>query len=827
MTRTSKNTLHFFVILGALLSVNFLGCEQSMAWDQVPAILKQIVPPTFPDRDFEITQFGARGDGLDDCTEAIRKAISACADGGGGRVVVPKGIFLTGAIHLKSNINLHLAEGATLLFSTNPEHFLPLVFTRYEGMELKNYSPFIYAYGQKNIAITGSGTLDGRADRGDWWTWKKLEVQPRPEGDQTRPPDRDRLLNMMADGVPAEQRIFGPGYVIRPNFIQPYKCQNVLIEGVTIKNSPMWEIHPVLCTNVTVRNVHIESHGPNNDGCNPESCKNVLIENCYFDTGDDCIAIKSGRNEDGRRINVPSENIVIRGCTMKDGHGGVVIGSEIAGGCRNVFAETCVMDSPNLDRALRIKTNSLRGGVVENIFMRNVQVGEVKEAVVLVDFNYMEGDVGQHTPVVRNIHVADVSSKKSQYALHLIGYERSPIENISLSDCQFAGVAEGSVIQHVAGLHLADVSINGVLARGLDTWAVRMAESIMRRNPKAYDEWDYVTGTVLSAFEELWRETSDARYLAYIQSTVDSVVNGEGQIANYTPGEFNIDEIRQGCNVIFLHKQTGAAHYKTAADQLRQQLRDHPRTQSGGFWHKQRYPWQMWLDGLYMGAPFYAEYAAQYDDPAAFDDIVHQFTLCERQTRDAKTGLLYHGWDESRQQSWADPQTGCSANFWGRGLGWYAMALVDVLDYLPPHHAGRDSLVQILQRLAPAITRVQDEKSGLWWQVLDQGGREGNYLESSASAMFVYALAKGVRLGYLDGKYLAVAEKGFAGMTREFIKYHTDGTISLTKTCTTAGLGYGRDGSYDYYVHQTEIRDDDGKGLGPFILASVELELRR
>jgi len=797
---------------------------QSAGWEQLPAIMARISPPLFPARDLEITAFGARGDGLFDCTEAIREAISACSEAGGGRVIVPAGTFFTGAIHLRSNVNLHLTEGATLLFSTDPEAYLPVVFTRNEGIECMNYSPFIYAFGQENIAITGSGTLDGQAEKGVWWNWKKRETEPHPESGES---DRDRLVRMGREGTDVAERLFGRGYRLRPNFIQPYNCRNILIEGVRIKGSPMWEIHPVLCTNVTVSGVHIESHGPNNDGCNPESSRDVLIENCYFDTGDDCIAIKSGRNEDGRRINVASENIIIRGCTMKDGHGGVVIGSEISGDCRNVFTEECVMDSPNLERALRIKTNSFRGGIVENIFMRNVRIGEVKQAVLLVDFMYQEGDGGLFTPVVRNIRLENVTSLKSRHALHLVGYERSPISGITITDCRFDGVEKGSVLEHVAGLKMERVSINGASAYTPATWGEKMAASIMKRNPVVYDEWDYVTGTVLKGFEELWRETGDPRYFAYIKTTVDSVVSPYGLIDDYKPAEFNIDEVRQGTVLLFLARETGDLRYKVATDQLRQQLRDQPRTKSGGFWHKQRYPWQMWLDGLYMGSPFYAEYAARYNEPGAFDDIVHQFTLIERMARDPRTGLLYHGWDESREQSWADPGTGCSANFWGRGLGWYAMALVDVLDYLPAGHAGRDSLVQILNRLAPAIAGAQDPATGLWWQVLDQGGREGNYLESSASAMFVYALAKGVRLGYLNPSWRTAAEKGWNGMINHFIKHNPDGTISLTNVCVTAGLGYGRDGSYDYYVHQTEIRNDDGKGLGPFLLAGVEMELRR
>jgi polygalacturonase len=243
--------------------------------------------------------------------------------------------------------------------------------------------------------------------------------------------------------------------------IQPYKCKNILIEGVTITNSPMWHIHPVLSDNVIVRDVRVIGHGPNNDGCDPESCKDVLIEGCLFDTGDDCIAIKSGRNNDGRRVNVPSENIVIRNCQMKDGHGGVVIGSEMTGGVRNVFAENCAMDSPNLDRALRIKTNSVRGGIVENVYMRDVTIGQVAESVLRINFNYGEGDTGEFTPIVRNVNLENVTSKKSKYALQINAYERSPATDILLKNCTFDGVERPNVLVGVRSLVLKNVKING------------------------------------------------------------------------------------------------------------------------------------------------------------------------------------------------------------------------------------------------------------------------------------------------------------------------------------------------------------------------------
>lgn len=449
----------------AILAHAIFACAQNTpensGWDRLPKILQRIKPPEFPAREFDITNFGAIGDGQTDCTDAFRLAIQACHTAGGGRVIVPAGIFLTGAIHLKSQVNLHVQKKATILFSQDPQKYLPVVLTRFEGVECLNYSPFIYAFGEQNIAITGEGILDGQADSTAWWPWAGKPAFGWRQNNPMQNPDRDSLFQMAEKGIPVEQRVFGTGHFLRVNFIQPYRCRNILIEGITLKRSPMWEIHPVLCENVTVRHVTVISHGPNNDGCNPESSKDVLIQNCHFDTGDDCIASKSGRNADGRRINVPSENIIIQGCTMKEGHGGVVIGSEISGNCRNVFAENCVMDSPHLERALRIKTNSLRGGVVENIFMRNITVGEVSDAVIRIYFLYEEGDAGPHTPVVRNIQLQNITSRRSNYVLLLEGYARSPISDIRLEDCDFRGVARASVVNHVKNLALQNVHING------------------------------------------------------------------------------------------------------------------------------------------------------------------------------------------------------------------------------------------------------------------------------------------------------------------------------------------------------------------------------
>lgn len=433
-------------------------------WDLVPGILARIRPPVFPDRDFAVTSYGAVGDGRTDCTGAFRGAIAACTAAGGGRVVVPEGRFLTGAIHLRSNVDLHVVRDATIVFSTDPAKYLPAVRTWFEGMELMNYSPLVYAYRQENIAVTGEGTLDGQAGPEHWWAWKGgNRAWGWKPGDPDQRAARARLYAMMQRNEPVERRVFGEGDYLRPSFIEPHSCRNVLIGGITIVNSPMWELHPALSTNVTVRGVKINSLGPNNDGCDPEGCHDVLIENTTFNTGDDCIAIKSGRNEDGRRLATPSENIVVRGCHMLDGHGGVTIGSEISGGVRNVFVERCDMDSPHLDRALRFKNNAARGGLLEHVYMRDVTIGQVTEAVLAIDFYYEEGPKGAYVPVVRDVELRRVTSRKSRYALFVRSFEKAEIADLRLVDCTFDGVAEGSVVKQARRVTLENVRVNGRL----------------------------------------------------------------------------------------------------------------------------------------------------------------------------------------------------------------------------------------------------------------------------------------------------------------------------------------------------------------------------
>jgi polygalacturonase len=442
----------------ALFAVAGAAFAADDPWSRLPAILKRIQPPKFPNRDFAITRFGAKEGGKIDNTEAFRKAIEGAAKAGGGRVTVPEGVFLTGAIHLKSNVNLVVPKGATIRFNPDPKLY-PTVLTRFEGLELMNFSPFVYALDQRNIAITGGGTLDGQAGCEHWWPWSGKAGCGSSPGNQRKA--REALMEMAEKSVPVEKRYFGLEGYLRPMFVQPYRCSNVLIEDITITNSPMYEMHPVLCSNVTVRGVTVQSHGPNNDGCDPESSVDVLIDNCTFDTGDDCIAIKSGRNADGRRLNRPSENIVVQNCKMKDGHGGVTMGSECSGHIRNVFTQDCTMDSPNLDRALRFKNNAIRGGIIEHVYMRNVKVGQVARAVVDVDFYYEEGEKGEFKPVVRDVEVVNVEVQKCVNAWSLRGFKNAPIQDVRMKDCTFVNASKPNVTENVEGLRLENVKING------------------------------------------------------------------------------------------------------------------------------------------------------------------------------------------------------------------------------------------------------------------------------------------------------------------------------------------------------------------------------
>ncbi|MEZ2440195.1 glycoside hydrolase family 105 protein [Chitinophaga sp. RCC_12] len=363
-------------------------------------------------------------------------------------------------------------------------------------------------------------------------------------------------------------------------------------------------------------------------------------------------------------------------------------------------------------------------------------------------------------------------------------------------------------------------------AAGMAATVMRIWKDSLEMQPGRPVRWSYDQGVILEGFTGLWKRTGNQEYFRYIQKSMDHFVDANGNIHTYQLTDYNIDNVKNGRILLTLYKATKDNKYKIAADHLREQLRGQPRTNNGGFWHKKRYPYQMWLDGLYMGEPFYAEYAVLTGENSAFRDITRQFVLMEQHARDSRTGLLYHAWDESKEQRWANKTTGQSPHFWGRAMGWYAMALVDALEYYPAGDPGKDSLVAILNRTAAAVKKYQDAKTGCWYQVLDKGDSTGNYVEASASCMFVYALAKGMRLGYLPATYRGVAEKGYKGILKQFIRKNPEGDITLSGTVSVAGLGGDpyRDGSYAYYLSEKVI-DNDPKGVGAYILAANEMEM--
>ena len=432
-------------------------------WENMQKTINGIEAPVFINKVFDITNYGAQSGGIINNTEAFNKAIKACSENRGGIVLVPQGKFLTGAIHLESNINLQIEENAEIIFSTNPDDY-PIVHTSFEGTEVMNYSPLIYAYQKTNVAITGKGTLNGQGNNQNWWSWCGKDTYGWKKGAPIQ--NVARLMEMAEAGVPVSERVFGDGYNLRPNFVEFFECKNVMLKDIKIINAPFWLIHPMKSTNVIIDGVTVTSHGPNNDGCDPEYSKNVIIRNCSFNTGDDCIAIKSGRDADGRRVGITTENVFVQNCKMFDGHGGVSIGSEISAGVRNVFVENCVMDSPDLDRAIRIKTNTKRGGFVENLYVRNIEIGEVGESVLGIDLFYsVHGNQsGNYMPRIENIYFENIKVKNGgKFGILAKGHKESPIKNIQFKNVTIDKVKSNYSIENVQNLTFINTKINGAL----------------------------------------------------------------------------------------------------------------------------------------------------------------------------------------------------------------------------------------------------------------------------------------------------------------------------------------------------------------------------
>lgn len=844
-----------------LLALLLPACAFAAGWDdnEYKRIEQSIQLPKIAERQFLITSFGAKTTATAAQNQkAINKVISLVSKKGGGKVIIPKGTWNTGAIELKSHVNLVLEEGATLHFAFEPKLY-PLVRTSWEGLACWNYSPCIYAYKATDIAITGKGTIDGGGNNDTFWQWNGSPRFGYKEGvtkESQKLGSRSKLLKMAEDGVPFDERKFGMGYGLRPQLVNMVHCERILIKDVKMINSPFWVIHPLLSKNITVDGVYVWNEGPNGDGCDPEACENVLIQNCVFHTGDDCIAIKSGRNNDGRLWNQPSKNIIIRNCKMEDGHGGVVIGSEISGGCENVYAENCVMDSPHLERILRIKTNNCRGGQVQNINMRNVVVGQCKEAVVKINLDYERKEICYRgfEPIVNNVNVENVTCQKSDYGVLIIG--RDSLENvydINIKNCKFDGVVKEPVkiTGKTRNVKFDNLVINGSLVLNKEdqpykNYSEWLTYSEMKRVPHSYlldfsskPKWSYVMGIemegMLDTYEH-YKEGNNA-ILDYLKEYPAKMIDEKGNITGYKYEDFNLDNVRTAKFILRMHNLFPTKGTEKALKTLFKQLQNQPRTKEGVYWHKAIYANQVWLDGIFMGLPFYCNYAVQTIKPKKaekyLNDAVDQMVKTDYRTYDEKTQLWKHAWDETHQQFWANKEDGKSQHCWARALGWYVMAMTECLDAMPENYARRQEVIDLLNKAMKSVVKYQDKKTGVWYDVLDVKS-DKNYLESTASSMFAYVLLKGYRKGYLSEEYLKAGVKAYNGILKQFIKVNADKTISLTRCCAVSGLGpgpgpyvkkpnYKRDGSFEYYMSEP-IRDNDAKGVGPFIWASLEME---
>ena len=844
-----------------LLALLLPACAFAAGWDdnEYKRIEQSIQLPKIAERQFLITSFGAKTTATAAQNQkAINRVISLVSKKGGGKVIIPKGTWKTGAIELKSHVNLVLEEGATLHFAFEPKLY-PLVRTSWEGLACWNYSPCIYAYKATDIAITGKGTIDGGGNNDTFWQWNGSPRFGYKEGvtkESQKLGSRSKLLKMAEDGVPFDERKFGMGYGLRPQLVNMVHCERILIKDVKMINSPFWVIHPLLSKNITVDGVYVWNEGPNGDGCDPEACENVLIQNCVFHTGDDCIAIKSGRNNDGRLWNQPSKNIIIRNCKMEDGHGGVVIGSEISGGCENVYAENCVMDSPHLERILRIKTNNCRGGQVQNINMRNVVVGQCKEAVVKINLDYERKEICYRgfEPIVNNVNVENVTCQKSDYGVLIIG--RDSLENvydINIKNCKFDGVVKEPVkiTGKTRNVKFDNLVINGSLVLNKEdqpykNYSEWLTYSEMKRVPHSYlldfsskPKWSYVMGIemegMLDTYEH-YKEGNNA-ILDYLKEYPAKMIDEKGNITGYKYEDFNLDNVRTAKFILRMHNLFPTKGTEKALKTLFKQLKNQPRTKEGVYWHKAIYANQVWLDGIFMGLPFYCNYAVQTMKPKKaekyLNDAVDQMVKTDYRTYDEKTQLWKHAWDETHQQFWANKEDGKSQHCWARALGWYVMAMTECLDAMPENYARRQEVIDLLNKAMKSVVKYQDKKTGVWYDVLDVKS-DKNYLESTASSMFAYVLLKGYRKGYLSEEYLKAGVKAYNGILKQFIKVNADKTISLTRCCAVSGLGpgpgpyvkkpnYKRDGSFEYYMSEP-IRDNDAKGVGPFIWASLEME---
>ncbi len=848
----------------------------------------KILTTSFKKDTVNITKFGAIADGRNVNTIAINNAIKFISAKGGGVVLISSGAWMTGPIVLKSNVNLHISKGALVIFASDFAQY-PLVISSFEGSAAARCQSPITAESEENIAITGTGVMNGN---GLYWRpikkeklteseWKnhlqnfggaltedkKTWYPSKAAVEAAKNKDIGKLINgkKLAD-------FEGIKDFLRPNMVRISNCKRVLIEGVTLENSPAWTTHIVTSSHVTVRDLKVKNPwwGTNTDAIDLESTSNVLLENCVFDTGDDGITIKSGRDEEGRKRGMPTQNVIVKNVTVYRAHGGFVVGSEMSGGVKNIYVSDCSFIGTDI--GLRFKTVRGRGGMVENIYVNNIIMKDIVGEAILFDMYYAAVDpikingvptikpvvekfpVTVATPQFQNIYFDQIVCDGASKAVFVRGLPEMNVKNIELSHLNMT-VKEGIELEDANNISIKSSTILTTTNKPILTsvrstqiqidtislkkihptaskWFEKMSAVAMQLWPDSFSvkpggkaRWAYDQGVILKGIEGAWKLTGDATYINYIQHSMDYYIQEDGSILDYKGTDFNLDHLNNGKLLLTLFQITGKEKYKKAIQLLKNQIDHQPINEEGGYWHKKIYPNQMWLDGLYMGSAFYAQYAFVMNDTAAFSLIAHQFMLAEKHARNPASGLLYHAWDQSKQQPWANPNTGLSPYVWGRAMGWYGVALVDALEYFPLHHPARKYLIEILKRYVDAVVGVQDAQTGVWLDILDVPKAEKNYYEASASSMFVTVLFKAVRLGYIDEKYLSAAHHGYDGIVKKFVREH-EGQVSFHGTVSVSGLGGNpyRDGSLQYYFSEPVVVNDP-KGMGAFIQSSVEAEL--
>jgi unsaturated rhamnogalacturonyl hydrolase len=847
----------------------------------------KILKTSFKKDTVNIIRFGAIANGLNVNTIAINNAIKFMNAKGGGVVMIPAGEWMTGPIVLKSNVNLYLANGALVVFTSDFAQY-PLVVSSFEGSNAARCQSPITAEGEENIAITGSGIMNGN---GIYWRPVKKEKLTESEwknhlqnyggaltaDKKTWYPSKAAVeaakskdIGKLVDGKKLAD-FEGIKDFLRPNMVRISNCKRVLIEGVTLENSPAWTTHIVTSSHVTVNGLKVKNPwwGTNTDAIDLESTSNVLLENCVFDTGDDGITIKSGRDEEGRKRGMPTQNVIIKNVTVYRAHGGFVVGSEMSGGVKNIYVSDCSFIGSDI--GLRFKTLRGRGGKVENIYVNNINMKDIVGEAILFDMYYAATDpikingeptiapiiekvpVTEATPQFQNFYFDNIVCDGASKAVFVRGLPEMKIKNVQLSHLSITA-REGIQLEDADSISIQSSTIRTNSNKPILTsvrsshiqidtislnknhpttskWFEKMSAVAMQLWPDSFSvkpggkaRWAYDQGVILKGIEGAWKLTGDANYFNYIQHSMDYYVQEDGSILDYKGSDFNLDHLNNGKLLLTLYQITGKEKYKKAIQLLKNQLDHQPKNEEGGYWHKKIYPNQMWLDGLYMGSAFYAQYASVMHDTSAFSLIAHQFAIAEKHTRNPSNGLLYHAWDQSKQQPWANPQTGTSPYVWGRAMGWYGVALVDALEYFPINHSDRKQLLEILKRYVEAVVKVQDAKTGVWLDILDVPHAEKNYFEASASSMFVTVLFKAVRLGLIDEKYVIAAQKGYDGIINKFIK-EEEGQVSLQGTVSVSGLGGTpyRDGSLQYYFSEPVVVNDP-KGIGAFIQSGVEAE---